>query len=132
MGWATCLKIVSETKNFTAATEKLGVSSSAVSQTIKLLEQRLGVALLARTTRSTSLTEIGKKFLDQAGPVLDRILAALEDGGDLYKTTFWYTPSQSTQADLFIFSQIDNFGFYTKTSRNNGRAVFSRSPIGNF
>ena len=59
----------------------LGVSPSAVSQAIKQLEQRLGVALLSRTTRSTSLTEAGARFLNQAGPALDQILAALEDVG---------------------------------------------------
>jgi len=75
------LKMVAETRNFTAAAKTLGVSPSAVSQTIKQLEQRLGVALLSRTTRSTSLTEAGERFLNQAGPALDQILVALENVG---------------------------------------------------
>jgi DNA-binding transcriptional LysR family regulator len=75
------LKAVAETRNFTAAARLFGVSPSAVSQTIKQLEQRLGVALLSRTTRSTSLTEAGERFLGQAGPALDQVLAALEDAG---------------------------------------------------
>lgn len=75
------LKAVAETRNFTAASRLFGVSPSAVSQTIKQLEQRLGVALLSRTTRSTSLTEAGERFLSQAGPALDQILAALEEAG---------------------------------------------------
>jgi len=75
------LKIVADTRNFTAAAKALRVSPSAVSQTVKQLEQRLGVALLSRTTRSTSLTEAGDKFLSQAGPALDQILAALENVG---------------------------------------------------
>lgn len=75
------LKTVAETRNFTAAAKTLGVSPSAVSQTIKQLEQRLGVALLSRTTRSTSLTEAGERFLDRAGPALDQILVALERVG---------------------------------------------------
>lgn len=75
------LKIVADTRNFTVAAKTLGVSPSAVSQTIKQLERRLGVALLSRTTRSTSLTEAGERFLSQAGPALDQILAALENVG---------------------------------------------------
>jgi len=75
------LKVVADTRNFTAAAKTLGVSPSAVSQTIKQLERRLGVALLSRTTRSTSLTEAGERFLSQAGPAFDQILAALENVG---------------------------------------------------
>jgi len=75
------LKAVAETKNFTLAAEKLNVTASAISQTIKQLEQRLGVALLARTTRSTSLTQAGERFLKQAGPALDQVLYAMEDVG---------------------------------------------------
>ena len=75
------LKAVAETQNFSAAARLFGVSPSAISQTIKQLEQRVGVALLLRTTRSTSLTEAGECFLSQAGPALDHILAALEEAG---------------------------------------------------
>lgn len=75
------LKAVADTLNFTAAADRLGVSPSAVSQTIKQLEKRLGVALLARTTRSSSLTEAGERFLTQAGPALEQVLAALEEVG---------------------------------------------------
>ena len=75
------LKIVADTRNFSAAAKMLRVSPSAVSQTIKQLEHRLGVALLSRTTRSTSLTEAGERFLSQAGPALDQILIALENVG---------------------------------------------------
>jgi DNA-binding transcriptional LysR family regulator len=75
------LKLVAEKRNFTAAAKELGVSPSAVSQAIKQLEGRLGVALLTRTTRSTGLTEAGERFLSQAGPALDQILAALDEVG---------------------------------------------------
>lgn len=80
------LKAVAESKNFTAAAEQFGVSASAISQTIKQLEQRLGVALLARTTRSTSLTEAGEMFLNQAGPALEQILGAMNTIGSYADT----------------------------------------------
>lgn len=79
------LKLVAEKKNFTAAASELDVSPSALSQTIRLLEKRLGVALLNRTTRSTSLTEAGEQFLAQAGPAMDQILVALENVGSYAK-----------------------------------------------
>lgn len=75
------LKAVADARNFTAAARQFRVSPSAISQAIKQLEQRLGVALLSRTTRSTSLTEAGERFLSQAGPALDHVLAALADVG---------------------------------------------------
>jgi DNA-binding transcriptional LysR family regulator len=75
------LKLVAEKRNFTAAAEELEISPSAVSQLVKQLESRLGVALLSRTTRSTSLTEAGEQFLNLAGPALDQILVALEAVG---------------------------------------------------
>lgn len=75
------LKIVAEKLNFSAAAKELNVTPSAMSQSIKQLEGRLGVTLLSRTTRSTSLTEAGRRFLDQAGPAIDQILAAVQDVG---------------------------------------------------
>lgn len=76
------LKLVADRRSFTAAANELGISPPAVSQIIKQLETRLGVALLSRTTRSTHLTEAGERFLNQAGPALDQILVALEGVGD--------------------------------------------------
>ena len=73
------LKLVADKRNFTAAAEELGVSPSAISKMIRLLESRLGVALLSRTTRSTSVTEVGERFLSQAGPALDQIFTALKE-----------------------------------------------------
>ena len=75
------LRSVAETRSFTATAKELGVSPSAVSQTIKQLEQRLGVPLLSRTTRSTSLTEAGERFLSQARPAIEQILLAIETVG---------------------------------------------------
>ncbi|MER8404382.1 MULTISPECIES: LysR family transcriptional regulator [unclassified Mesorhizobium] len=73
--------LVAEKRNFTAAAEALRVSPPAISKMIRHLETRLGVTLLTRTTRATSLTEAGEKFLQQAGPALDAILSAMKDAG---------------------------------------------------
>jgi DNA-binding transcriptional LysR family regulator len=77
------LKLVADKRNFTAAAGALRVSPSAISKMIRQLETRLGVTLLTRTTRTTSLTEAGERFLSQAGPALELILAAMEDAGSL-------------------------------------------------
>jgi DNA-binding transcriptional LysR family regulator len=73
--------LVAEKRNFTAAAEALRISPSAVSKMIGQLETRLGVTLLTRTTRATSLTQAGEKFLSQAGPALESILAAMKEAG---------------------------------------------------
>ncbi|POA81048.1 LysR family transcriptional regulator [Pseudomonas sp. FW305-E2] len=73
---------VAREKNFTRAAAYLGVSPSAVSQTIRGLEERLGVRLLTRTTRSVTRTEAGEKLLQEISPLLDQIenhLGALAD-----------------------------------------------------
>src|SRR5688572_20848044 len=76
------LKLVAEKRNFTAAADELSISAPAISKMIKHLEQRLGVSLLSRTTRSTSLTEAGERFLNQVGPALDQILVAIRSANE--------------------------------------------------
>jgi DNA-binding transcriptional LysR family regulator len=75
------LKIVAEKNNFTTAAKEIGVSTSAISQTIKQLEKKLGCTLLNRTTRSISLTEIGAYFLSQYKPSLEQLLNTMEQMG---------------------------------------------------
>ena len=73
---------VAREQSFTRAAAKLGVSQSALSHTIRGLEERLGVRLLTRTTRSVSPTEAGERLLHTAGPRLEEIeteLAALRE-----------------------------------------------------
>ena len=64
---------VAEAGSFTKAAAELGVSQSAVSYSVKMLEQRLGVRLLARTTRSLSLTDAGEKLMRGLAPAFDHI-----------------------------------------------------------
>jgi DNA-binding transcriptional LysR family regulator len=68
---------VAKEKSFTRAAAKLGVSQSALSQTIRALEERLGIRLLTRTTRSVSPTEAGDRLLRTLAPRLEEITAEL-------------------------------------------------------
>jgi DNA-binding transcriptional LysR family regulator len=71
------LVAVGRERSFTKAAAKLGVSQSALSQTIRQLEARLGVRLLTRTTRSVSPTEAGERLMRTAGPRFEEIEAEL-------------------------------------------------------
>lgn len=71
------LVAVGHERSFTKAAAKLGVSQSALSQTIRQLEVRLGVRLLTRTTRSVSLTEAGERLVGTAAPRIEEIEAEL-------------------------------------------------------
>lgn len=66
---------VARERSFTRAAASLGVSPSALSHTIRGLEERLGLRVLARTTRSVSLTEAGERLLQSVGPRFDEISA---------------------------------------------------------
>jgi len=68
---------VAREQSFTRAAAKLGVSQSALSHTIRAMEERLKLRLLARTTRRVSPTEAGERLLRNAGPRLDEIEAEL-------------------------------------------------------
>src|SRR6202046_4011643 len=73
---------VAEERSFTRAAAKLGVSQSALSHTIRGLEERLGVRLLTRTTRSVAPTDAGERLIRTVGPRLEEIdaeLAALSE-----------------------------------------------------
>jgi DNA-binding transcriptional LysR family regulator len=69
---------VAEHRSFTKAAAQLGISPPTISQTIRSFEERLGVRLLNRTTRSVALTEAGERLLAEAQPILDQIENAIE------------------------------------------------------
>src|SRR5712675_2941375 len=74
---------VGRERNFTKAAVKLGVSQSTLSHTIRELEERLGVRLLTRTTRSVSPTEAGDRLLRTLAPRFDEIEAELASIAEL-------------------------------------------------
>ncbi|MFL9857409.1 LysR family transcriptional regulator [Paraburkholderia madseniana] len=69
---------VAQHRSFRRAAAELGVTPSAVSQTVRVLEARIGAALFIRTTRSVGLTEAGERFLSHAKPAFDELVAASE------------------------------------------------------
>jgi DNA-binding transcriptional LysR family regulator len=75
--------LVAEERSFRAAANRLGVTRSAVSQTIRRLEGNLGIALVLRTTRSVSLTEAGERLYAEIAPAVAEMRAALEKTGTL-------------------------------------------------
>ncbi len=72
---------VAEKRGFSAAARALGVSPSALSQSVRALETRVGTTLLVRTTRTVALTEAGEQLLRRCGPGLREAIAALEEVG---------------------------------------------------
>jgi DNA-binding transcriptional LysR family regulator len=89
---------VAEAGSFTRAAAKLGLSQSALSYSVRMLEQKLGVRLISRTTRSLSLTDAGERMLHSLRPAFEHIeseiaaVTALRDkpSGTIRITTFRY------------------------------------------
>ena len=74
---------VAERRSFSAAASDLGVSPSAISQTIKGLEARVGAPLFMRTTRSVGLTQAGEMFFERAAPAYSGLAEAYEAARNL-------------------------------------------------
>ena len=74
---------VARERSFTKAAAKLGVSQSALSHTIRELEERLGIRLLTRTTRSVAPTDAGERLLNSLGPRFEEIEAELASLSEL-------------------------------------------------
>lgn len=64
--------------SYAAAARDLGVSTSALSQSVRQLEERLEVTLLTRTSRNVALTDVGHRLLENAGPAVDQALESLK------------------------------------------------------
>src|SRR5580704_4937979 len=69
---------IAERSSFAKAAGQLGVSRSTLSETLRGLEEKLGVRLLNRTTRSVALTEVGERLLAELKPALESFEAAVE------------------------------------------------------
>src|SRR6202041_2285622 len=75
----TAFVAVADQRSFRAAATRLGVTPSALSHSMRQLEERLGARLLHRTTRSVSATDAGQRLLNQLRPAMDQIADPLED-----------------------------------------------------
>jgi DNA-binding transcriptional LysR family regulator len=84
-GSLAAFAVVAEERSFTRAAARLGVSPSALSHTMRRLEERLRIRLLARSTRSVSTTEAGERLLGRLAPALEEITHAVDDLGQLSK-----------------------------------------------
>src|ERR1700740_440158 len=79
LGELSAFAVVAEERSFTRAAARLGVSQSALSHSMRGLEKRLGLQLLARTTRSVSPTAAGSALLRELTPALERIERSLAE-----------------------------------------------------
>jgi DNA-binding transcriptional LysR family regulator len=102
---------VARERSFTRAAAQLGVSPSALSQTIRALEERLGLRLLTRTTRSVAPTEVGERLVATVGPHLEEIetgLAALSELRDKPAGTIRITTVDHA-AETVLWPKLANF-----------------------
>jgi DNA-binding transcriptional LysR family regulator len=102
---------IAEQRSFAKAAVRLGLSPSTLSETLRRLEERLGVRLIERTTRSVAPTDAGERLLARLRPVLEDYEAALESIND-----FRATPSGSLRltvappaADLVLAPLLARF-----------------------
>jgi DNA-binding transcriptional LysR family regulator len=101
----TAFVTVAREGSFTRAAAQLGVSQSALSQTIRGLEERLGLRLLTRTTRRVAPTDAGERLLGSVGPRLDGIeqdLAALGDLRDKPAGNIRITASEHAASSILL------------------------------
>jgi DNA-binding transcriptional LysR family regulator len=102
---------VAEALSFGRAADALGVSSSALSQTIRGLEDRVGARLLNRTTRSVSLTEAGRALFERVRPAVDELGAAIDQlrAADGRPTGTVRIHSFRSAAELFLTPMLPEF-----------------------
>src|SRR5688500_1865084 len=102
---------VARERSFTRAAAQLGVSPSALTQTMRGLDDKLGVRLLTRTTRADAPTEAGERLIATIGPHLDEIeggLAALLELRDQPAGTFRIT-SVDHAAETILWPALAKF-----------------------
>src|ERR1700722_2273398 len=79
---------IADNLSFRAAATRLGVTPSALSHTMRQLEERIGARLLNRTTRSVSPTDAGLRLLERLRPAMEQIAGALDELGEKHQRPF--------------------------------------------
>jgi DNA-binding transcriptional LysR family regulator len=100
---STAFVAVVELKSFTKAAKQLALSPPRVSEMVRNLEERLGVRLVERTTRSVAPTEAGERLLERLRPVLDEYQSALESTNE-FRGRPAYCASQRRRRRPIFFS----------------------------
>ncbi len=103
--------IVAQEQSFTKAAARLGVTPSALSHTIRILEERLGIRLLTRTTRNVSVTEAGAKLMNAISPLFEQInieINALSELRDSPRGTIRLSCTDD-QIETYIRPILSNF-----------------------
>ena len=90
--------VVAQEQSFTRAAVRLGVAPSALSHSMRLLEERLGIRLLARTTRNVSPTQAGERLMHSIAPHFEAIVASIDALGDLRDR-----PAGTLRIDMPVF-----------------------------
>lgn len=120
---------VAEAKGFRAASDRLGVSHSAVSQAVRRLEERLGVTLVRRTTRSIHLTDAGERLYAALRPALDEVRAAVADVGEMGNAPRGTLRLHSSRAAETMFGESLLSGFLTAHPHIQLDLVVSDAPV---
>ena len=105
----TAFVAVVELKSFTKAAKQLGLSPPRVSEMVRNLEDRLGVRLVERTTRSVAPTAAGERLLARLRPALDEYQAALESTNEFRGKPAGTLRLTAPPADFFLASAIPRF-----------------------
>jgi len=120
---------VAEARGFRAASQRLGVTHSAVSQAVRRLEERLGVALVRRTTRSIHLTDAGERLYAALRPALDEVRAAVAAVGELGDEPPGLLRIHSASAAESMFGESLLAGFLTAYPHIQLDLVVSDAPV---
>lgn len=120
---------VAEAKGFRAAADRLAVTHSAVSQAVRRLEERLGVPLVRRTTRSIHLTDAGERLYAALRPALDEVRAAVAEVGEMGDAPRGTLRLHSSRAAETMFGESLLSGFLREYPHINLDLVVSEVPV---
>lgn len=120
---------VAEAKGFRAAGERLGVSHSAVSQALRRLEERIGVPLVQRTTRSVHLTEAGEQLYASVRPAIDEVRAGVAALGELGAQPRGMLRVHTSSAAVMMIGESLLTSFLTENPHVQIDLVVSEAPV---